>query len=141
MQKIILGMVLLFCFGQWVHAQQNTGTNTGQIQKSGLADWQAIKDFHGVMSQTFHPSEEGNLEPIKARIGEMVEKAKLLETSEIPQDIDTPELRKEIKNLINGSEALQKLIAEKGGDDAVVQSLESLHDVFHNIIGLCVDEH
>ena len=97
--------------------------------------------FHGVMSETFHPSEEGNLEPIKNRIGEMVEKAKALKTSEIPQDIDTPELRKEIKNLIKGSKKLEKLIAKNGSDESIIKSLSELHDVFHNIVGMCVDDH
>ena len=30
-----------------------------------FASWPEIKTFHKVMSQTFHPSEEGNLQPIK----------------------------------------------------------------------------
>lgn len=38
--------------------------------------WVELKAFHGVMSQTFHPSEEGNLELIKTRSEEMAEKAK-----------------------------------------------------------------
>lgn len=137
MKKVVLGMALLFSFGQFVQAQEKTE----QKQKSGLSDWKEIMVFHGVMSETFHPSEEGNLEPIKSRIGEMVEKAKALKTSEIPQDIDTPELRKEIKNLIKGSKNLEKLTAKKGSDEAITQSLASLHDVFHNIVGMCVDEH
>ena len=29
--------------------------------------WPAMKEFHEVMSQTFHPAVEGNLAPIKAR--------------------------------------------------------------------------
>ena len=29
--------------------------------------WPTIKDLHEVMSETFHPAEEGNLAPIKAR--------------------------------------------------------------------------
>ena len=40
--------------------------------QSTFDKWPAIKEFHSVMSQTFHPSEEGNLEPIKARSEEML---------------------------------------------------------------------
>jgi hypothetical protein len=39
------------------------------------SDWAELKEFHGVMSQTFHPAEEGKLDPIKTRSTEMVEKA------------------------------------------------------------------
>lgn|SRR5690606_2023140 len=141
MKKIILGTALLFCFEQFVQAQEKAEAKTEHKQKSGIADWKEIMVFHGVMSETFHPSEEGNLEPIKNRIGEMVEKAKALKTSEIPQDIDTPELRKEIKNLIKGSKKLEKLIAKNGSDESIIKSLSELHDVFHNIVGMCVDDH
>ena len=55
-------------------------TNTGNAQ-SNLSSWTALTDFHKVMSQTVHPSEEGNLEPIKTRVGELVEKAEALKAS------------------------------------------------------------
>jgi hypothetical protein len=35
--------------------------------QSTFDKWPAIKEFHTVMSQTFHPAEEGNLQQIKAR--------------------------------------------------------------------------
>jgi len=28
------------------------------------ASWKQMEDFHGVMSKTFHPAEEGNLKPL-----------------------------------------------------------------------------
>ena len=39
------------------------------------AKWTEKDAFHEVMSKTFHPAEEGKFEPIKARSGEMLEKA------------------------------------------------------------------
>jgi hypothetical protein len=35
--------------------------------QSTFDKWPAIKEFHDVMSETFHPAEEGNLAPIKLR--------------------------------------------------------------------------
>ena len=43
--------------------------------QSTFEKWPAIKAFHEVMSQTFHPSEEGNLEPIKTRSEELMNSA------------------------------------------------------------------
>ena len=37
--------------------------------------WKEKEDFHAVMSETFHPAEEGKLEPIKNRSQEMADKA------------------------------------------------------------------
>lgn len=103
--------------------------------------WAALKDFHGVMSQTFHPAEEGNLQPIKTRSAEMVEKADKLTKSPIPSEFDTPKIKDAIKRLQTGSKALDKLIKNKKTSDAdIITSLSALHDVFHEIVGLCRDE-
>ena len=65
------------------------------------------------MAQTFHPSEEGNLEPIKTRIGEMVEKAKTLQASKFPADFDNEKIRKAVNQLVTDSQKLQKEIKPK----------------------------
>ncbi len=109
--------------------------------KGKFDEWPAINDFHKVMAQTFHPSEEGNLEPIKTRIGEMVSKAEALKTSKIPAEFSSKEMMSTINQLINDSKKLQKLIDKKGTtDDAITKALSGLHDVFHTIVGLCSDE-
>ena len=50
------------------------------------AEWKELKDFHTVMSQTFHPAEEGNLKPIRERSAEMVKAAEAWKKSAIPAD-------------------------------------------------------
>ena len=100
--------------------------------------WPEIKSFHEVMSQTYHPSEEGNLNPIKTRIDEMVKKAEALQTS-TPKEFNTPEIIASEKKIYTDSVALQKLIAEKAGDETITAALEGLHEEFHKIIGLCND--
>jgi len=47
---------------------------TKPVQAQQKAKWQELDAFHEVMSKTFHPSEEGKLEPIRSRSAEMVEK-------------------------------------------------------------------
>ena len=111
-------------------------SNTGNAQ-SNLSSWTALTDFHKVMSQTFHPSEEGNLEPIKTRIGEMVEKAEALKSSEIPADFNTKKVKKAVKKLVTDSKKLQSSIKAGASDEQIKASLSSLHDVFHQIVGLC----
>lgn len=107
--------------------------------QSTFDKWPALKNFHGVMSQTFHPMEEGNLEPIKTRSGEMVMKAKELAKSDIPAEFNTPAIQSAVKRLQKGSKSLDKLV-KKGSDEEIKKSLTALHDVFHEIVGLCRDE-
>ena len=99
--------------------------------------WPAIKTFHGVMSQTFHPAEEGDLNPIKTRSEEMVQKADALSKEAIPAEFKTPAILASIKKLQEGAKGLDKLVKAKGSDEATLKSLTALHDVFHEIVGLC----
>jgi hypothetical protein len=106
-------------------------------------EWKEMVDFHKVMSQTFHPLEEGNYQPIRDRIGEMVEKATLWQNSPIPEDYTSVKgIKKNLKLLVKNSSALEKKIKSGCSDEVIAKDLTKLHDVFHNIIGLCThDDH
>lgn len=108
-----------------------------QQAQSIFDQWPELDSFHKVMQETYHPSEEGNLDPIKERIDEMVEKAHSLKNKPAPQEFNTPEIMAAEESLYKGSIELQKLIEKESDDEVVTASLESLHDVFHTIVGLC----
>ena len=36
------------------------------------AKWKEMEDFHTVMSTTFHPAEEDNLQPLKEKAGDLL---------------------------------------------------------------------
>lgn len=99
--------------------------------------WQALKDFHMVMGQTFHPAEEGNMAPIRARSQELQDKAIALKNSKIPASFDTPEIRKAIDDLVKGATEINKLNTKKTKDVILKEKLIKLHDTFHIIQGLC----
>ncbi len=105
--------------------------------QSTFDKWPAIKEFHDVMSETFHPAEEGNLAPIKARSEEMMNKAAALMTVIMPAEFRTKAIYASVEKLIGQSNALHDLIIAKGADDTIVKSLTEMHDVFHEIVGLC----
>ncbi len=114
----------------------------GHLQAQSIFDkWAALKDFHSVMSQTFHPSEEGNLAPIKARSEEMTEKANLLAKSAVPTEFKTVQIQAAVKKMQKDSKAIDKLVKNKKSTDAqITKALADLHDVFHEIVGLCKHE-
>ena len=127
--KKMLAMLVAVLFAAGAYAQPKP------------SDWAQLKDFHGVMSQTFHPAEEGKLDPIKSRSGEMVEKAVAWQKSTPPAEFDKPEIKKELKNLVKGSKDLDKMVKKNASDADLTKKLTELHDVFHNIVGLCKDDH
>jgi hypothetical protein len=107
--------------------------------QSTFEKWPAIKEFHEVMSQTFHPAEEGNMAPIKARSEEMMNKAAMLLKSDIPTEFRTNAILASAERLQLKSKALHKLVKSNGTDAAIVKSITDLHDTFHEIVGLCSD--
>lgn len=115
-------------------------TATVGFGQSIFEQWTALKTFHGVMSETFHPAEEGNLTPIKERSGEMADKAAALAKSAIPQAFQKPAMTATLKKLKKDSKALDKMVKSKATDPQITQSLTALHEVFHEIVGLCRDE-
>ncbi|WP_026999271.1 hypothetical protein [Eisenibacter elegans] len=125
--------IFFFCFAYMAFQQVSA--------QSIFDKWTELKTFHGVMSETFHPSEEGNLDPIKTRSGEMAKKANVLAKSTIPTEFKSEKIQKAVKKLQKDSKALDKLVKnKKSTDEQIKKDLASLHDVFHEIVGLCKNE-
>ncbi|MCX6232446.1 MAG: hypothetical protein NTZ33_12995 [Bacteroidetes bacterium] len=113
--------------------------NNGRAQKKP-DNWPQKTAFHTVMANTFHPSEEGNLEPIKKRSGEMVQKAEEWMKSTPPAEFNTPKVKEKLKLLYNESVALDKLVKSKASDKKITATLAKLHDRFHEIVEVCKHE-
>jgi hypothetical protein len=102
--------------------------------------WPELNQFHKVMSETFHPMEEGDFAPIRARAGEMKTSAQKLFKSEIPAEFNTPEIESAVMRLRSGTKTLLTSIKAKANDNEIESQLTNLHDVFHEIVGLCQDK-
>ena len=107
------------------------GINAVKAQK---AKWKEMEDFHQVMSQTFHPAEEGKLDPIKTRSGEMLDKAIAWKNSTAPEGYNKDAVKKSLKELVKGSKKLNKMVKESVPDASLTEKLSKLHDVFHEIM-------
>ena len=112
----------------------------GIVSAQSMDKWPALKDFHGVMSQTFHPAEEGNLEPVKTRSEELMNKAAALLKSDIPADFRTPAILASAEKLQKKTKVLHRLVTGKAPDAEITKSLTEAHDIFHEIVGLCTGE-
>lgn len=102
--------------------------------------WPTLKTFHEVMSQTFHPAEEGDFDPLKTRSLELYHKAEALLKNDIPEEFRTNTILSASERLQLKSKALHKLVLSKASDEELVKSLTELHNIFHEIVGLCSDE-
>jgi hypothetical protein len=99
--------------------------------------WKEMEDFHSVMSQTFHPAEEGQLGPIKSRSQEMEEKALAWYRSDAPEGFDKGKVKAPLKKLSKGAKELNKLVKANASDAVLKEKLSALHDAFHEIMEKC----
>ena len=99
--------------------------------------WKEMDDFHVVMGGTFHPAEEGKLEPIRTRSGEMVTKAAAWEKSTAPEGYDKKAVKSTLKKLVKGAKEIDKLVKANATDQELTTKLTALHDVFHEIMEKC----
>ena len=104
------------------------------------AKWNEMEAFHEVMSKTFHPSEEGKLEPIRTRSQEMLDKAIAWKNSSAPEGYDKNVVKKSLDNLVKGAKEINRLVKSKAADDILKKKLSALHDVFHEIMEKCEKE-
>jgi superoxide dismutase len=107
-----------------------------QIEKDS---WPELKDFHRVMAQVFHPSETGNLEPLKKRSGELLAKAILLKNSTPPLPLQKEDISKAMTKLIKQCDELDKLKSKNAKSEVLTKKISEAHDTFHIIQGLCHD--
>jgi hypothetical protein len=110
---------------------------TAQTPVTSQAQWPEKNEFHKVMAQTYHPTEEGNFEPIRSRIGEMHEKAVAWMNSTPPKDFDKPEIKSTMKELLGQIVEVQAMIEKKATNEQLKPKMEALHETFHKIVGMC----
>ena len=101
------------------------------------ADWPAQKDFHTVMAATFHPAEEGNLTPLKAKSGELAKKATAWSKSVYPAGYDKAAIAPILKKLVMECKALDVKVKAGAGKEELTKMITALHDRFHEIVEKC----
>jgi len=102
-------------------------------------NWNELSAFHEVMSATFHRMEEGDFKPIRTRAAEMASRARQWSDSTPPALYNKAEIKANVAKLSTESQTLAALVAKKASDAAIKESLNALHDRFHEIAGICND--
>lgn len=102
--------------------------------------WSALKDFHKVMSQTYHPAETGDFKPLRTRSNEFLAKALLLKNSTPPVSLNKPAIQAAMDKLVKESAEIQKAVQKNAKNETLKKLITQAHDTFHVIQGLCKKE-
>jgi len=126
MKRILLSVIVMLAFVPAISFAQEANKT-----------WPELKAFHTVMSATFHPAEEGNLAPIKARSQELFMAARKWKQADIPAEYKKKETRETLKELEIKCGALQKAVEAKQTDEQIKTLLTEAHNIFHKIVAEC----
>ena len=125
MKKCFLATAVIlfsFCFG------------TAQTK---APEWKELKQFHALMSASFHPAEEGNFAPLKQNSDSLVIAAVIWSKSTIPADYKPTETKETLEQLTVKCKQVQKAVKENKDDAALKKLISEAHDVFHKIVEVC----
>lgn len=101
------------------------------------AAWPAMKTFHSYMAATFHPAEEGDLQPLKSKADSLYNAAKNWQASAMPSNYKTVETTSALKNLVKQCASIKKSVAANASDKELTAMITEAHEIFHNIAGEC----
>ena len=101
------------------------------------AEWKGMEDFHAVMSTTFHPSEENNLQPLKEKAGELLNKAKAWQKSVVPQGYNNSLTKPILKRLVQQCKVIKEAVEKKEPDTVLKAMIAEAHEIFHELKEKC----
>lgn len=108
-----------------------------QLSFAGGPDWKEMQAFHSVMSKTFHPAEEGKIQPVRDNAADLLAKAKTWKASAVPATLNKEQVTKSLENLVAKCEEIAKAVKAKKGDDDLKKLITEAHDVFHEVAEKC----
>lgn len=109
---------------------------TGFAQTKKVA-WPEMKTFHSFMAATFHPSEDGNLAPLKQKADSLAIVAKMWQVSAIPSNYKPAETKSALENLVAKTTEINNAVAANKSDADLKKLIAEAHDIFHHIAGEC----
>jgi len=101
------------------------------------AKWQQMEDFHAVMSVTFHPAEDDNLQPLKEKSGDLLKTATAWQKGPVPQGYNAAVTKPILKRLLKQCNIINKAVVSGKSDAELKKLITEGHDIFHEIKEKC----
>ena len=122
MKKLLIYLMMALPFA--ITAQEKT-------------DWKEMANFHGLMSTSFHPAEEGNLKPLKAKSDSLLNAAKLWKASAVPAGYKPKETSETLTKLVKQLNEVNQAVKAKKDDATLTKLITEAHEIFHSVAEKC----
>ena len=104
---------------------------------SQVAKWIEMENFHAVMSVSFHPAEENNLQPLKLKSADLLSKAKAWQKSAAPEGFNADVTKPILKKLVKQCKLIKTAVNDNKADADLKVMITKAHDIFHEIKEKC----
>ncbi|UPT67841.1 MAG: hypothetical protein M0D57_04025 [Sphingobacteriales bacterium JAD_PAG50586_3] len=100
--------------------------------------WKELSAFHHLMSNTFHPAENGDYKPLRDKADSLYMAAVTLQKSAIPADYKEKETKETLDKLVVDTKAIVDALKKATTSEPTLFSLiNTAHDTFHKVVGEC----
>jgi hypothetical protein len=99
--------------------------------------WPQMKTFHSFMAASFHPAEEGNFEPLRAKADSLFITAQLWQASPVPSNYKPDETKAALVKLVTQCGEINKSVKANVPNADLKKMITDAHDTFHYITGEC----
>lgn len=103
----------------------------GCSHKSASDEWSGMDDFHFILAECYHPyADSSNLEPALANKGALASAAAAWAHEDLPEKVNTDEVRSTLDNIVEQTQAFAKL---DPADTTNARRLTEIHGLFHEL--------
>ncbi len=99
--------------------------------------WKEMEGFHTVMSTTFHPAEENNLQPLKEKAAALLAAAKAWKKSTVPQGYNAALTKPVLKRLVKQCSLINTAVNNRRSDAELKKLITEAHEIFHELKEKC----
>jgi hypothetical protein len=104
---------------------------------AGGDGWKELEAFHTVMAETFHPAEDGNLQPVRDRASDLLARATTWQASTVPLGYDREKTARSLTTLVDKCKQVEAAVKAKKSDTELMNLITEAHDAFHAIVETC----
>lgn len=109
-----------------------------KVVKNTETPWPELTAFHELMAATFHPSEKGDLAPLKEKAPQLYRAVKMWHASAIPDTYNKKETAETLQLLlVKCNDIWAETVAEKSSNEKLLTMIGEAHELFHKIVGVC----
>ena len=113
-------------------------TAFAQEMKTG---WKELDAFHEMVPKYLHTAVAGDVAPVKANSGKLLDAAKKWQNAKAPKGSDTPKYKSDLAELVKECTDLDAAVKANQPDAAISALADKTHKTFHLILAETVIQH